>query len=205
MNFVIFDTETTGTYGKDEVIQFTAIVTDENAKAKSIYNFYCDTPKKSHPSALAVHGITPAILKHFSEGKTFEDYYYNTPELFGLEDVTWVGYNVNFDMRLINQTLRNNGLREHNFGSKVTSPDAVKGIHYYDLMTPLSKKFFNLSKVQLGTAASLTGLGEKQLLDAFTERVAPKLKLHSMGAHNSAYDTFVTWMLFAKYRQQLIQ
>ena len=59
MNFVILDTETTGTQEEDRIIQLSFIITNENNEIEEISNNFCMSPVPIKYEAMAVHHITP--------------------------------------------------------------------------------------------------------------------------------------------------
>lgn len=121
MKYFLYDVETTGFTRRDEVIQFSGYLLDDNLRNEHIINFYAYTQIESNPDALKVHHLDKKLLWELSQGKTFEEQIFQYEFLFDAKDITFVGYNIPFDNRLVNQTLKNNGYEPFNFGSKVTA------------------------------------------------------------------------------------
>ena len=138
MKYFLYDVETTGFTRRDEVIQFSGYLLDDNLRNEHIINFYAYTQIESNPDALKVHHLDKKLLWELSQGKTFEEQIFQYEFLFDEKDITFVGYNIPFDNRLVNQTLKNNGYEPFNFGSKVTALTKSEGRHYFDLMSPMS-------------------------------------------------------------------
>lgn len=193
MNTFVFDTESTGLTSNDEVIQFSGLLLDDNLNLIRVVNFYCDTQVKIHPEASKVNGLTSDLVHKLSGGKFFEDYYCNEP-IFKLKDMCWVGYNIDFDTRMVNNTLRNNGLPVHNFGKRTTSLDKKEGIYCYDVMQVFAAKRHS-HKVKLSVAAQ-----ELKFTQDSLDKMYQKL-LHLAGEyvdltfHNAIYDAMITWLL----------
>ena len=117
MKYFLYDVETTGFTRRDEVIQFSGYLLDDNLRNEHIINFYAYTQIESNPDALKVHHLDKKLLWELSQGKTFEEQIFQYEFLFDAKDITFVGYNIPFDNRLVNQTLKNNGYEPFNFGS----------------------------------------------------------------------------------------
>lgn len=207
MRFFIYDTETTGLKGKDEVIQFSGFLTDTNFRKIDIVNFYAYTEKTIDPKAQAVHRIDKNMLWHLSKGKTFEEQIYTYDFLCNDSDLIFIGYNVSFDNRMVNQTLRNNGFTPIDFGSKVNTLCEVKtGRHYYDLMMPLSHYLNNgvrmklseaIAKITSRSISELNGI-YKFVFDRFGVPEGTTIETMSL-FHNSLYDSFMSWVLLNEF------
>ena len=104
MKYLIMDTETTGLGSRDEVIQFSGILVNEEFKMSKLYNWYCETSVPITKEAAATHGLNANLLHVLSHGYTFEDNWLTMEELLNTPDITFIGWNVSFDIRLINQT-----------------------------------------------------------------------------------------------------
>lgn len=114
MKYLFYDVETTGlltdtdaVHG-DEVIQIGGVLTDDNLKPIRVFSYLCDTTKTSiNKQAEAVHHITMETLR-----KTVRDIYLEeilitkVPELIQEKDLIIVGHNINFDIIMTQQTLR---------------------------------------------------------------------------------------------------
>lgn len=154
MKYLIFDTETTGLHSQDEVIQFSGLILDNNLKLKRGYNWYCDTPHEINKDAAAVHGITKKMLHDLSGGKVFEDRWFTMLNGIDMtEGITFVGWNVDFDKRLINQTLNNNGLDEFDFGRKVTTLRNSPDVYFFDLMKAVANLMVGRDRLKLEQAS----------------------------------------------------
>ena len=136
MRSFIFDTETTGLGPRDEVVQFSGILLndDDHYKIESVLNFYCETDVPSSEAAMAVHHLDQKILHKLSGGKTFEEQFANVLDFLGqFPDLTWVAYNYSFDQRMCRQTMVNNNAKDPNLPMK----EAIlqrKGIHAFCCM-----------------------------------------------------------------------
>ena len=72
MQYVIFDTETTGLGNNDEVIQFSCMYLNENFKLNGIDDFYCMPTAEISAGAMAVHHLTLNKVRKLSGQKFFE-------------------------------------------------------------------------------------------------------------------------------------
>lgn len=124
--FIVYDTETTGLYtiAKNaldvpasitmrggEVCQIGGLVLNEAMVPKKLFCHYCDTVvAESSSSAFSVHGISQREVR----GRVLAQFLpeiltYYLPEFFG-EDVVFLGYNIEFDMSMVAQTMANTPL-----------------------------------------------------------------------------------------------
>lgn len=215
MKYFLYDVETTGFTRRDEVIQFSGYLLDDNLKNEHIINFYAYTQIESHPDALKVHHLDKKLLWELSRGKTFEEQIFQHEFLFNEKDITFVGYNIPFDNRLVNQTLKNNGYEPFNFGSKVTALAKPEGRHYFDLMPPMSSMFNHGIKMKLSDTIkqikfkSLKEINEVYdvifknvgMPSGFSEDLAKQNEISKF--HNSLYDSFIYWCLLLDYKTQI--
>lgn len=207
MDFIVYDTETTGLYKTDEVIQFAGILTDSNFAIKNVYNFYCDTVVPVHPEALALHHLDHKKLSVFSHGTTFEDNFLKLPFLQS-RDLTWVGYNNwGADERFINQTLMNNGLPPVNFGKRVSGIKDVRGHYTLDLMHSVSNYCNGGIKMKLINALATIDKYTTEQLDAVYNKYFlgfDSVNPEGVMQHNALYDAFLTWVLLSYYGPRLV-
>ena len=197
MKYVFYDVETTGLTGRDEVIQFGAIIADENLLPRAWEVFYCDTQVPIHKDAQKLHEIDAKTLHTLSNGQTFEDRFFKLP-FVNTEDVVWISYsNGGFDERLITQTLRNNGLPKYNFGKKVNYLPKGGGF-LYNAYEGIRVRVNNGKPYKLGQLVSqlrLTGDGADSMF----------LKLVGRDAsfHDALYDAFCLWLVVYNYKELL--
>ena len=215
MKYFLYDVETTGFTSRDEVIQFSGYLLDNNLRKEQIINFYSYTQVDSHPDALKVHHLDKKLLWELSQGKTFEEQIFQYKFLFEEPDITFVGYNIQFDNRLVNQTLKNNGYKPFNFGNRVNALAKTEGRYYFDLMTPMSSMFNHGIKMKLSdtiTYIKFKSLKEiNEIYDVifqnvgmpsgFSEDLAKQTEISKF--HNSLYDSFIYWCLLLDYRTQI--
>lgn len=116
MRYLLFDVETTGLSKRDEVIQFSGFLLNNNFKnIEKVVNFYCMSDVPISSRAREIHHIGQAELRRLSDSKTFEEYYYEMPDIFDNVNNSFISYNTDFDTRMTNQTLENNGIKKFNF------------------------------------------------------------------------------------------
>lgn len=200
MHYVFYDTETTGLTRIDEVIQVGGIITDEQLYIIDRFMFYCYTQVPISKGAKAQHGITASELIHLSDGKTFEDYWYNLP-IVRNKNVTWVSYSTNgFDERMINQTLTHNGLPSFDFGKKVNYLDNRRnGIYNFDAMLALKSRCCHGHNKKLSQLVSSLPLSIGEIDKRFI-RVAGNLPCKY---HDALYDAFSLWLVVFCCRKRL--
>ncbi len=136
---IVLDTETTGTdVLKDDIIQIYAREVVNGAMGRE-FHFYL---KNNIPvgSSFAVHGITDEFLKE--KGRNPREVLSELKDFIN-NDIT-VGHNVNFDLSMISQNSRRNGI---DFEFK----------EYYDTLD-LSRRFIAADDYRLTTLSDMLGL-----------------------------------------------
>lgn len=200
MKFVILDTETTDFNG--EVIQLAVAVLDERFRVISFDSFYCDTNELVSKGAYEVHGLSNELVHKLSGGKYLEDYLLNDPKyksLFFEEDIVVMGFNVNFDVKSINNTLLNTGMTLNHLYSCHSPLVAQPGKSYYfDLMKYARRRTGMVKGLNLSKAVEL--LVPYINADEAFENVRKKFGIESgTNYHDAAFDTFCTILLFYEY------
>lgn len=211
MEYFIFDTETTGTGNKDEVIQFAGIRLNKELKIMGMVNWYCAVPKAIPPDATAVHGITDEMLARLSDGNFLEDYL-NRPEnswLTNATDLTFIAYNSRFDKRMVTNSLVNNGYKRLNFGRtcRVVPNGESKGVYNVCLMEA-STSVFNYqygNKKLSEVVASQTKYTEKEL-EIMLNDLCTKFKIRRpmQNYHDALYDSLALTVLFYSNRMYFV-
>ena len=212
MNYFIFDTETTGIGAGavldkkksfsvgDEVIQFAGLLLDESLRLKKVISFHCYTAVPIHPEAQAVNHLDHQKLMKYSGGRTFEDFFLNQPDLHS-KDLTWIGYNVKFDIRVVNNTLKQNGLAEYDFGTCVkTLRSEVEGRHYFDLLELFAMKNSGI-KIKLVQAARSLSYTEQQINTMYGKLLQLTNSKSDLTFHDALYDSLVTWLLLVQNKE----
>lgn len=199
MKYIIFDTETTDLNG--DVIQMSFIVLNENFRIEAFESFYCDTNKLICDEAFSVHGLTNEFVHEQSCGRYLEDYLLNNPMykklFFDEEKVVFVGYNINFDIGAVNNTLMTKTGLTLPLIKEIANPLQTNGNGYfkYDLMTYFKNLSNRKNNFKLADMVSLY-LSEYDM-DSVFERVAKRFNLNTGNKyHDASYDTFCTLMLF---------
>ncbi|AXX92559.1 DNA polymerase III subunit epsilon [Malaciobacter molluscorum LMG 25693] len=96
--YVLFDTETTGNQEEDKIIQFGAMIVEQNGSL-TCYDELCYTQEPIKLEAMEVHNITPNMI----EGKpkaTETEFYKKLIELNNEENYL-IAHNINFDLGMI--------------------------------------------------------------------------------------------------------
>ncbi len=100
-NIVCFDTETTGFGKRDEILQLT-ITSFKDGEPEVIYSGYFNPEHvNSWPDAMAINHITPAMVRN---KPYIKDCISDFKHIFEEADMV-VGYNVNYDIRMLNQSI----------------------------------------------------------------------------------------------------
>lgn len=204
MKYFLFDVETTGLYQKDEVIQFAGFLLDESGKLMEVVNEYCYPSVSINPSAYAVHKLDNELLWKLSDGLSFEHQFLHHKFLFD-DDITFVGWNVSFDCRMVNQTLQKSGYGKFDFGSKENRFNHKNGRHVVDLMAPVAAILgCHSNRLKLSKAVEKLTICSIADINYRYEVIFNKYgKNNSMKFHNALYDSFLYWPLFLEYRDKL--
>lgn len=198
MKYVIYDTETTGLTRSDEVVQFGAIVTDEKFVPQKAVSFYCYSQVPISEGARKVTGLDAKTVHELSGGATFEDRFLNL-SFVNDKDVVWISYSANgFDERLVNQTLKNNGLSEHKFGEKKLYFTDSDKQYTLDAFNAIRLRVFNGKVQKLGQMAAALGYSEEKIDELFKRVIKGNGKFH-----DALYDSFVLWLVVNKCKERL--
>lgn len=215
MKYFLYDVETTGLCAKDEVIQFAGYLLDEKFRKLDIINFYSYTQIPIHKKAYEAHLIDKKLLWDLSCGKTFEEQIFLYDFIRDEPDLTFIGYNIPFDNRLVNQTLKNNGYIPINFGNPTTSLSKEFGRYNFDLMRVLATLLNGGINMKLSVAARkmrLRSIAEiNKVFDVVFENfgipsdIPQELKnsLEVSKFHNALYDSFIYWCLILDYYREI--
>lgn len=218
MNIVVFDTETTGfrnghaTYNgnsyrtKGEVIQLSCIVSDEDMKPKQFISFYCQPSEPISDQALEVHKISNNSILALSKGKTLEDYLYEHKDLFSSKGNIFIGYNISFDISAINNTLKDYGIPQVDFGDTVYSlGECINENNNYNLdIMQVANSYLKEREIYRAPkypklSEAIDALGASRTVDKLFNLFQSYFHLNSsILYHNSDYDTTATWYLVKK-------
>lgn len=120
--FIVFDTESTGLKRTtvdlsipsgmrargDEVCQIGGLILDERMEPQRLFCHYCDTiAVESDAKAFEVHGISMKEVRQHVRCQYLTNVLYDHVPEFFWNDIMFVGYNVEFDMEMVAQTLSN--------------------------------------------------------------------------------------------------
>lgn len=205
MNYFLFDVESTGMTNKDEVIQFSGLLFDEKFALKKFFNFYCDTQQTIDPGALKVHGISKEILKKLSDGKTFEDNFFEMLKILEqYPDLCWVSYNIEFDKRLVNQTLVNNGLESFDFGKDLPKFIKVLGKSNACLLQGMRMIFPGRGGHKLYQIVERLPYSKEDIQKAFAKLAITCNLDPELSYHNAAYDVYTSYLVFKYFAPKLM-
>lgn len=206
MMYLLLDCESTGLETKDETTQVSIMKTDENFVVKKVYSFYCSITSEFSAGAIEKTGINHNVLNKLSNGKFLEDYLQEYYELFSAPDVVYIGYNVFYDLTLINNTLENNGYNRIDFGDEIAKLNVTSGRHYFDLMRFMSNMLWNGTNRNLEVATRLLGLTDEQLSKMFEKVLIlcdQKRATKEKTFHDAVYDNFCVLGLLSKFRKEI--
>lgn len=228
MNYVIFDTETTSIprfrgipesscldvfnerfiKGKPmifrgEPVQVGGLICDEELNIIDLISFYCMPSEPISAEAFKVNGISNELIYSLAKGKTLEDYLNGEyKDLFYNSNNVYIGHNVTFDMRCVNNTLMDYCNKPINFGDKANKLYGLNKdkSYYYDTMSS-SKSLLHLRK-----NPKLTELISMLRPDLDLDRIAKFLldKYHKSGSirfHDALYDAISTWVVAYELRK----
>lgn len=201
MKYLFYDLETTGLTKQDEVIQFGGILTDAKLQPQKAFSFYCYTQVPIAKKAAAVHGITAGKLMKLSDGLTFEDQFYDA-SFMKEKDLTWISYSTSgFDERVIEQTLKNNGLPEYDFGSALPYFKDATGIHHLDAYSVLRNRCYCGRNNKLSQLPKSIPDGEQRIDEMYARLFNGKVSGNQY--HDALYDAFVLWWIMNYHKARL--
>lgn len=213
--FVIFDTETTSLFMRTatragaEVIQFSAILIDECFNITRVINRYCSSTQLVDPNALKVHNLSDKKISILSDDKFFEQIV-KEEKLRDLDNVTWIGYNVNFDIKMVNQTLLQNGYESLDFGKNVETLNFHRsGNYHFDAMRCLSRLSGYNRNVKLSDLVNKYYGVEyfKQLCSIMRNKfniIDPLIGKEDF-FHNAIFDSLATLLIIQKFKNFLLE
>lgn len=202
MQYIVFDTETTGLTSSDEVVQFAGLLLNEKLDLVNIINFYCQTQVDISPEVTKITHLDGETVHRLSKGKFFEDYYFSIP-VFKCTSLVWIGYNVSFDCRMINNTLANNGLPLHNFGNRIVRLDKTEGVYNFDVMQVVAAENNGIKK-KLSEAARELPHSQEDLELMFQKLLKLTDSPSEIHYHNALYDAMVTWLVLINKKRRCL-
>lgn len=213
MQYIIFDTETTGLTNNDEIIQFACMYLDDKFRLKGMDDFYCMPTSNISPGAMAVHHLDLDSVRRLSHEKFFEENFYALKKKFE-RDCTFINYSSSlFDFRLVNQSLTKAQLPEFDFGEKVLAlDDNASGFYKYDLMSGIARiKGIRGGKIKLENALKLVPNYNEQDLKLKYMNLCKMLESKGLAPvsnndtmfHNARFDTFCMWYLLNAFGKDL--
>ena len=210
MHFVVLDTETTGLNRKysalnepcslrdngDEVIQIGGLLLDERLRPYKAFCHYCDCLMASVPEeASRVHGINIQDVRRYIPGTFLEEVVAEwVPELLS-DDVVVIGYNSDFDMQMVAQSMRNFCFDFGKF-KKVMTKLPTTGQWSLDVMGYLPKRVKLVSLYDECTEARCDFYQEFRGRLPLESNVPEMLEATWAHAHNSLFDAIETYLVF---------
>lgn len=208
MEYVIFDTETTGlTFGEDDVIQLAYVVLNDDLKIVDARSQYNNTDVAISAGAQNVHGISKQFLED-KVGATFlkdvidSDKYFNGEK----KDIVYIAYNAPFDINIINKKLHARGYNGVDFGVADPTLNHTEGKSHFCMMNglrrlrrwPTAKKLTQARNIILKNIDDTT---INTLYNALTKQFDIDVREGS-SYHDALYDSLITALLFAQTRDQ---
>lgn len=209
MNYFVFDTETTGINKKtSQVIELGGFLLDEDFKIRKIAHFYCNIDEIIPAEAVEIHGIDNEKLMKLSKGKFFEDYIFSSSMKFFTEpeDIIFVGYNVDFDICMVNNSLLINGYDKLNFGNSVRNIPKTPGVYRLDMMKAVRGLLKLPNYIRLSQAVTkATSHSVEELKKRFTQLCERRDLGIEPGFHGALFDAYCTAIILGENSQYLYE
>ena len=142
---IVFDTETTGKYPNDHVIELGAMELEKGCITGRSFHIYINPRKNSSPEAFKLHKIKNDFFKNYCQ-----DYYLNTKKqlqyfLDFVGEKCVVGYNVKFDIDFMNKELKEWKIDGTSFKNSICLYKAITSYFEYKNIK-MSKKLMDVCK-----------------------------------------------------------
>lgn len=205
MNNIFFDTETTGLRKKtsssklfsyDEVAQIGGLICDADFTPIRAFCYNCDIllpdipAEASHTNHLSMSVVRETSSDIFLE-QVLADY---LPEFFE-EDVTFFGYNTNFDISMVNQTILDSPIKVDWGTFNQSSILQASGHSYIDICERVRQPKYRYK------LSSLMNTESPQFKD-FISKYQSSVKLYGnldggkIGMHNSYVDSICSYLVW---------
>lgn len=188
MRYVFFDLETTGVKRTSDVLEFGALVFDENLKLIEVRNQYykCDDIPAG---ATAVHGLTPIKLQMYN-AVDWESAANEVYQLVNSPDVILCGHNVvGYDIPVLKNNLEMAGIS--------WEPDYTRTI---DTMKLYNAKYSGSKSLQTATAtaASKMSTNIRKIEEMFRSSplIAEKIIDKTAMFHNALFDSYCSFVVY---------
>lgn len=188
-----------------EVIQFSALVCDKSTLRPLQYiDFYCQPDEPISDGASTVNGITNDSIKALSGGKHLEDYIFGEyKDLFNEKGNVYIAYNIDFDKRVINNSLELYNNPSVDFGISIPTfiefNEANDNVTYNLCAMKLYKNYKGLYKYsKLKDAVEQLGFTQ-ETIKSYVNKIVGKDNNNTQ-YHNALYDVVATWALLYKIR-----
>lgn len=210
MKYMVVDTETTGLEGcryhtslpcavmdnGDEILQIGGLFLDEAFNPIRGFCFYCDILRAGVPeAAFNVHGISIREIRKDLPNIFIEEVVHTElPELFE-DDLLFIGYNTDFDIKMLRQGLRNSPA-EFGVFQPTASSIPRKGRWTLDVMKYMPKRR------KLASYSEQLKIPRERFYETFSQSLpiafnSERLVQESFtGPHNALYDVVETYLLF---------
>jgi len=97
-HYVLFDTETTGNQEEDRIIQFGAMIVNQQGQVEC-YDEFCSSDVEIKLEAMEVHNITPDLI--VGKPKATETAFYKRLEELNSQENYLIAHNISFDLGMI--------------------------------------------------------------------------------------------------------
>lgn len=214
LKIIVLDTETTGLDKKSltslttptsitnrgsEVCQIGGMLLTETMRPYKCFCYYCDTvAAESTPDAFMVHGLRQRDIRRTLSGVYLEEILQTyLPEVFE-DNVIFIGYNIEFDMTMIAQTIANSripffwrtfrGIAMPKSGRQaIDIAEYVKCRQYYRKLSSFDKELEESRKDFIGRLQFSVGIDTNH---------SELLEEQMSHAHNSFFDSVSTYLLW---------
>lgn len=222
--FIIFDTETTGlakqppselyvpasiTNRGSEICQIGGIILDDRMVPLKLFCHYCDiVPAESSKGALETHGIHMFQVRKYLLGQYLPEVLMSYLPQFFAEDVIFVGYNVEFDLTMVAQSLANSPI-SFRWNPLKTTLVPKKGRHSIDVAgyMRIGSRYRKLSSFEEELKPLREAFLNKYIDSLYVETNCIDLLQGSWNqAHNAFFDALSTYILWGErlWKKKLI-
>ncbi|MCJ8327730.1 MAG: 3'-5' exonuclease [Campylobacterales bacterium] len=96
--YILFDTETTGNQDDDKIIQFGAMIINQDSSLE-VFDELCSTDVEIKLEAMEVHNLTPDMLE--GKPKAVDTSFYKTLQEINTNENYLIAHNIKFDLGMI--------------------------------------------------------------------------------------------------------
>ena len=185
--YIVIDTETTGFYNTDDIIQIGTIELDSNMNIVKIGEDYFNTDRPISSKVSNITGLNNKMLEVKSKGMFFEDKIDKYLKYLTSGEYIIIGHNTKFDVRMLDSNLERAGLGKTNFKNSICTMNKYK--HRVGLKMS-NGKLKNPKLGELFNYALRAGNVSKGQID----NLFNKMTGQNGKAHEALYDAYMTYI-----------